>query len=76
MWFDYILCRSDDQMAFEEKTVMMQLGMTVRCDPSHRCNLGVLIIQANSGDKIVRPMMCSALAGSQQQPATGRDAVC
>ena len=46
--------------AFEEKTVMVRLGMTVRGDPSHRCNPDVLIRQANPGGKIEYPMTRAA----------------
>ena len=46
-----------DQMVFEEKTVMVQLGMTVRSDPSHQYNLGVLVIQANTCDKMDCPIL-------------------
>ena len=41
---------------FEEKTVMVQLGMTVGCDPSHWCKPCVLVRQPNPCYKIESPM--------------------
>ena len=52
-------------MAFEEKTIMVQLGMKVRGDPSHYCNPGVLVILANPCEKMEHPNQIYIIIATQ-----------